>query len=309
MPASDWSAQMGLELYTVRDRMAKDAAGTLAQVAALGYKEVEPDDYSGLDPKAYRALLDKNGLTAPSTHANLYPGPNLEKTLEGFQILGHKYCWVEPPPSPAQASLLHRVMKGGAMPSTPSGMLPLLRAFFPQQTPDEVKRTVALYNQTGAVAKKYGMQILVHNHTYEFQRFPGSEQCPYDIVLAESDPELVVMQLDIGWASVAGEDILAMFQKHPGRFVLWHVKDAMALQYLFPQPEMDEVERMAVANSWLVPVGLGGIDYGTIFQHASTAGMKHFCVEQDNAADWGDSMAAAGRSFTGLKRALAQTQI
>src|SRR5690348_10399842 len=103
MPAEDWSARMGLELYTVRVCMAKDPAGTLAAVPALGYKEVEPTDYNGLTPKAYRALLDQNGLTAPSTHANLTPGPdldpNLEKTLEGFQIMGHKYRWVTPPPS------------------------------------------------------------------------------------------------------------------------------------------------------------------------------------------------------------------
>lgn len=305
MPAQDWRAQMGLELYTVRDRMAKDPAGTLAAVAALGYKEVEPTDYNGLTPKAYRALLDKNGLTAPSTHASLTPGPDLEKTLEGFQIMGHKYCWVTPPPSPAMASLLQRLMKGGAaMPSTPSGQMQMLEAVFPPQTPDDVKRTVALYNQTGAVAKKYGMQILVHNHTPEFEKFPGSQQCAYDIILAESDPELVVMQLDIGWASVAGQDVLAMFQKHPGRFVLWHVKDVMNLQYLFPQPEQTELQRMTAAMPWLVPVGLGGVDYATIFQHAEQAGMKHYCVEQDNAADWGDSIAAAGISAGGLKRVL-----
>lgn len=306
--AADWSARMGLELYTVRDQMAKDAARTLAAVAALGYKEVEPDDYSGLDPKAYRALLDKNGLTAPSTHATLNPGPKLEQTLEGFQIIGHQYCWVEPPPSPAMASLFQRLMKGGAAAqnpmATPAGAMQVLQVVFPKQTPDDVKRTVAMYNQTGAIAKKYGMQILVHNHTPEFERFPGSDQCPYDIILAESDPELVVMQLDIGWAAVAGQDVLGLFQKHPGRFALWHVKDAMNLQYLFPQPEQNELQRMVVAGKWLTPVGLGGVDYRTIFQHAEQAGLKHYCVEQDNAADWGDSLAAAAVSARGLKRAL-----
>lgn len=267
-------SRMGLELYTVRDQMAKDPEGTIRQVAAIGYKEVEPIDFSGLNPKQYRALMDKYGLTAISGHTQLAPGPGLEKTLEGLQIMGLKYDWVTGRPEPHA------------------------------DNPDSVKRTVEVYNQVGQVAKKYGIQVLVHNHAVEFEKFPGSEQCPYDIILAESDPTTVVMQLDIGWAAVAGQDVLAMFQKHPGRFVLWHVKDFMNLQYLFPQPEMTERERMDVAGKWMTPFGLGGIDYKTIFENASVAGMKHFCVEQDTAATWGNSVAAAGVSYKNLVKML-----
>ena len=91
----DWKKQMGLELYTVRDILPKDYEGTLAKVAEIGYKEVEAaDPYNNMEPKQYRALLDRYGLTMPSTHSGAVDGPDLEKQLEGFQIMGLKYTEV-----------------------------------------------------------------------------------------------------------------------------------------------------------------------------------------------------------------------
>ena len=107
------------------------------------------------------------------------------------------------------------------------------------------------------------------------------------------------MQLDIGWASVAGQNIVEMFHKHPGRFELWHVKDAKGIRAM--TPEMTQPERQRSAK--LVPVGEGEIDYKAIFANASLAGLKHFCVEQDNAID-GDSLAAARTSYENLRRIL-----
>src|SRR5262249_13086325 len=84
-----WKSQIGLELYTVRDLMAHDYEGILAKVAALGYKEVEPaGGYNDMEPKKYLAMLDRYGLTMPSTHSPARGGPDLEKQLEGFQIMG-----------------------------------------------------------------------------------------------------------------------------------------------------------------------------------------------------------------------------
>ena len=91
----DWKTQVGLELYTVRDLLPKDYEGTVAKVAEIGYKEVEPaTDYAGKDPKAFRAMLDRYGLSAPSTHVGATDGPGLEKQLEGFQIMGIRYTEV-----------------------------------------------------------------------------------------------------------------------------------------------------------------------------------------------------------------------
>ncbi len=276
MAAPDWKKQPGLELYTVRDLTAKDFEGTLAKVAEIGYKEVEPaTDYGKLEPKAFRAVLDRYGLSAPSTHVPATDGPGLEKELEGFQVMGIKYTEIR-----------------SARPPSGGGRS--------RQTEESVKRTADEINRHGAIVKKFGMKMLIHNHTMEFEPLEGGKVRPYDILLAETDPAVVAMQLDIGWASVAGQNILEMFKKNPGRFELWHVKDARGIRLM--NADMNESERMRAAT--LVPVGQGEVDYKTIFANAELAGMKHYCVEQDNAADWGDSMAAARVSYENLMKLL-----
>ena len=257
--------------------LAKDYEGTLAKVAEIGYKEVEPaTDYAKMDPKQFRAMLDKLGLSAPSTHVGATDGPDLEKQLEGFQIMGIRYTEI----------------RGGAGGGGGGGR--------GAQNEDSWKRTAQQINKHGEIAKKFGMKMLIHNHTAEFQPLEGSTLRPYDVLLAETDPKLVAMQLDIGWASVAGQNILDMFQKHPGRFELWHVKDARGIKLMTPQMPQAERQRSAM----LVPVGQGEVDYKSIFAAAGQAGMKHFCVEQDNAADWGDSVAAARVSYQNLLKIL-----
>ncbi|HVW86457.1 MAG TPA: sugar phosphate isomerase/epimerase, partial [Bryobacteraceae bacterium] len=273
----DWKNHIGLELYTVRNLTPKDYEGTVAKVAEIGYKEVEPVDYGGMTPKQYRAMLDKYGLTAPSTHAGATEGPDLEKELEGFQVMGIRYAEIRAPRNP-------NAPRGG-------GRGP--------QTEESVKRTAEQTNRHGEIAKKFGMKMLIHNHTMEFAPLEGSSKRPYDVLLAETDPALVAMQLDIGWASVAGQNILEMFEKHPGRFELWHVKDAKGIREMTPQ--MNQGERMRAAK--LVPVGEGEVSYKAIFAKAQQAGLKHFCVEQDNAIQ-GDSIAAAKTSYQNLRRIL-----
>lgn len=260
-PASKWLKQPGLELYTVRDLLAKDFEGTIARVAEIGYREVEPVGYGNLDPKQFRALLDRYKLTAPSTHAGVTEGPDLEKQLEGQRIMGIRFTEISGPP--------------GKRPRGP-------------KTVESVKQSCAEYNRRGRIARKFGMKILIHNHAGEFKPLENSSKTQYDILLAETDPELIAMQLDIGWAIVAGQDPLALFREHPGRFQLWHVKD------------------VAKDSNSFVPVGQGRVNYHAYFEHAKQAGLLHYAVEQDNAAEHGaDSMAAAKASFEGLHKILA----
>ena len=270
-----WKGRIGLELYTVRDLLPTDYEGVLAKIAAMGYKEVEPaDPYNNMQPKQYRALLDKYGLTMPSTHSGATAGPDLEKQLEGFQIMGLKYTEIRGGPG-----------GGGGRGA---------------RTVDTIAKSAAQLNEHGKIAKKFGMKMLVHNHTVEFEPLEGSTKTQYDVLLAETDPDLVAMQLDIGWATVAGQNVLEMFAKTPGRFELWHVKDAIDTKKL--DPKMTPTQRQRAAH--LCPVGLGDIDYKPIFAAAKQAGLKHFVIEQDNAAAWGDSVAAAKVSYQNLAKIL-----
>ena len=288
--APDWKKQIGLEMYTVRDLMAKDYEGTFAKVAEIGYKEVEPasNGYGGMEPKRFRAMLDRLGLSMPSTHVGATDGPGLEKELEGFQIMGLKYTEVSGPRGGGAGGGAAKKAKGAA-PAAPAAT-----------GEDAIKRTAEQLNKHGEIVRKFGMKMLYHNHAPEFQPFEGSTLRPYDILLKETDPALVAMQLDIGWATVAGQNVLEMFQKNPGRFELWHVKDARGIKNLPAQ--FNQRERMGAIT--LVPVGKGEVNYKPIFAQAELAGMKHFCIEQDNAADWGDSMAAARASFENLNKIL-----
>ena len=109
------------------------------------------------------------------------------------------------------------------------------------------------------------------------------------------------MEIDLGWAAIAGVDIVQLFKQHPGRFELWHVKDAVGIKHL--TLSMNQLERRAAVT--LMPVGLGEVDYKTIFASASVAGLRHYYIEQDNAAAWGDAMAATRVSVENLRKALA----
>lgn len=276
--APNWKNQIGMELFTVGDLLRKDYEGTLAQLAKIGYKEVEPaDPYNKMEPKQYKELLDKYGLKMYSTHSGAADGPGLEKQLEGQALMGIKYTDVTPP----------RAAPGA-------------RGQRPARTVESVKRSAEQMNKYGLVVKKFGMKILYHNHSGEFDLLEGGERTQYDVLLAETDPSLVVLQLDIGWAAVAGQDILQMFKKNPGRYELWHVKDAIVKSL---DPKATPSERQRVAK--IVPMGEGDIDYKTIFANAKLAGMKYFVIEQDGAGrESGDAMADCRVAYRNLYKIL-----
>ena len=272
--SSPWAKQIGLELFTVRDLLStpKSYVATLEKLAAIGYKEIEPaSGYAGMSPKEFRATLDHLGLSMPSTHSGATEGPDLEKELEGFQVMGLKYIEISAP-RPAGGK-----GPGGPRPAATPGRRPQMNFQLRTESSDSVKQTADKLNEHGKIAKKFGMKILVHNHTTEFAPLSDKpDMKPYDLLLAHTDPDLVAMQLDIGWAIQAGQDPLAMFKKSPGRFELWHVKDMSDIN-LMPA-SADESKRMQLGASSIVPLGLGDIDYKPIFEAASLSGMKHFCV-------------------------------
>jgi sugar phosphate isomerase/epimerase len=280
-----WAGRLGLQVYTVRDRLNKEFEATIAAIAEAGYKEVELFGSLGeRTPRQIRAILDRNGLTAPSTHITVSPGPDLEKQLEAWRIIGHRFTAVRVGP-PRVAGAPAASPRTGPPPQAP----PI--------TPDTWRRQAAELNEVGRAGQKYGVRALVHNHTEEFAPM-GDAGIGYDILLDETDPSLVAMELDIGWARLAGQDPIAMFKKHPGRYPLWHVKDTTGLAATVARPFP---ERRLGAR--FVPIGAGDIDYKALFAMAATAGLQHFFVEQDNAVE-GDSLAAIRTSAQYLKKIL-----
>lgn len=229
---------VGLQLYTLRDDIMKDPKGIIEKVAALGYNEVESfgyrdGKYFGLTPAEFATLLKNNKLSHPSGHyllANL--NNNWEKTVEDAVTAGQKYIII--------AYLFDTERK----------------------TIDDYKKIAAQFNKAAEVCKKAGIQFGYHNHDFEFIDMGG--QKGYDILLKETDPQLVKFELDLYWISYAGINPVDMFKANPGRYPLWHVKD------------MDNTPK-----KFFTEVGNGVIDFKKIFAAARTAGMKHFFVEQD----------------------------
>jgi sugar phosphate isomerase/epimerase len=255
--APKWKSQIGLELYTVRNLLNQDYEGVLSKLAAMGYKEVEPaDPYNKMEPAQYKALLDKYKLRMYSTHSGVTDGPDLEKQLEGQRLMGIQYTDIRAP----------RPAAGAGQP----------------RSVESVKRSCAQMNKYGAVLRKFGMKYYIHNHAGEFDLLDDGKTNQYDVFLAETDPAVVALQIDIGWAYMAGQDVMQMFKKHPGRYELWHVKDA---KYKQADPKMTPSARARASQ--IVAMGEGDIDYKALFANAKLAGLKYFVIEQDTAGQGG----------------------
>ncbi len=244
------SNYIGLQLYTVRDAMQKDPANTISKVAQIGYNSVEGATYTGsekfygMDPKTFSNLLRQNGLIIPSSHYRL----GMEKT-NGQDTKG---------------TLLHdwdRAVDDAAA----VGVKYMVCAYLSAEERgglDHYKQLADQFNTAGEKCKKSGMQFCYHNHDFEFEEKDG--QLPYNILLNNTNKDLVKMELDLYWATKAKHDPIELFNAHPGRFPLWHVKD------------MDNTPKQAFTE-----VGNGVIDFKKIFEQANKAGLKYFFVEQD----------------------------
>jgi len=241
---------IGLQLYTVRDEMKKDFFGTLAKVAQIGYKEVEFAGYFGNDAHAVRAALKTNGLTSPSAHIG-FPelGASWDKILEDAVTLGQKYVicpWIDEK---------YRTLAG-------------------------YKEVADLFNKAGEQAKKSGLQFGFHNHDYEFPPIDG--QVPLDFLIKNTDPKLVVFEMDVYWVRHGGADPVAYFKKYPGRFPLLHIKD------------MD-------ASRNMVDVGKGIIPWKKVLEEGKEEGVKHIFVEHDQPGDAFASIRASYQYLSSLR--------
>jgi sugar phosphate isomerase/epimerase len=238
--------KMGLQLYTVRAAMARDLDGTLKTIADLGYQELETYGfdpkgigYYGQPAKAFAERLATHKLTTPSGHYDLnrYMSTSIDdlkgyvdRCIEGAKALGQTYItW------------------------------PLLDP--DSRTLDKFKIAAERLNIVGAQVKKAGLEVAYHNHDFEFIEQNG--QIGYDIILKETDPALVKLQMDLYWIAYGSKlSPHEWFERAPGRFVMWHVKD------------------LHKVNRGYTELGNGTIDFTKIFPDAKLSGLKHYFVEQ-----------------------------
>jgi sugar phosphate isomerase/epimerase len=237
--------KVGIQLYTLRDLLPKDVKGVIGQVAAAGYKEVETYGYSqqsgfwGLSPKEFRSLLKQHKLTATSGHVSIDGfiktgnTDDLKTNIEALKTIGAIYLVVP---------WLGEDLRNSA---------------------DDYKKIAQKLNQAAELCQASGLHLAYHNHDFEFTKY--GDTTGYDILLQQTSPKLVKFELDLYWAVRSGNKPVELFEKHPGRFPLWHVKDMDKTN-----PDLN------------TEVGKGSINYKEIFAKKATAGMQHFFVEHEN---------------------------
>lgn len=238
--------KMGLQLFTIRDAMAKDVIGTLKKVSALGYQDLETYGfdpaglkYYGMDAAAFKSVLADNNLTTSSGHYDLFlyldKSPDelkkyVDRCIEGARILGKRYItwpWLTPE----------------------------------SRTIEKFKLLSDRLNIVGEQVTKAGLGFAYHNHDFEFIDHNGENG--YDIIMKNTDPNLVKLQIDLYWVMHSSKlSPSELFSKQPGRFVMWHIKD------------MDKVSRD------YTELGNGSIDYTKILPDASRSGLELYFLEQ-----------------------------
>jgi sugar phosphate isomerase/epimerase len=250
---------VGLQLYSIRDAMAEDVPGSLQKVSDLGYKYLEMAGYAdgmfyGYSPAEFKKMANDLGMEVLSSHTMVEAEgitlDNAKIMADAHAELGVKYCvqpWVNEP----------------------------------DRNIESYKKMIGDWNEVGKIMKETGIQFGYHNHNFEFLNIDGIVPY-YDLFLTEMDPDLITMEIDLYWVTKAGQDPVEMFNKYPGRFQLFHLKD----MYNETEPYFD------VVKDDISPVGAGLIDFKRVMAAKEKAGMKHFFVEDDNQGN--------GKPFEGI---------
>ena len=241
----------GIQLYSVRQQMAQDFEGALAEVRAVGFLEVESASLPKKPAAEIRKALDNAGLKCVSSHRSFVDVTrDLDATIEFEKTIGVRYIIC---PSPG-----HRNPPASG---TKSGPLSI----------DDWKYNAEEFNKTGEKLKKAGLTFGYHNHWVEFKPVDG--EVPYEVLLRLCEPDKTTFELDLGWAKVAGQDPVAMMKKYPHRFSMFHVKD-FHLPTNISYATHDEAK--------VTELGRGSIDYRPIFaQAAENQKITHAFVEQE----------------------------
>ncbi|GAA4707854.1 xylose isomerase [Phytohabitans rumicis] len=234
--------RISVQLYTLRDQLAIDLDGTLAALRQIGYRKVEAAGFVGRTATQFRAALDKAGLRATSGHFGIpqpFDAAAWQATLADARTLGSRY-------------IVH----------------PFFGLDFSNGQPVRSSATYRAFardlNRAGALAKKSGLQFGYHNHHFEFFRLDGGSRTGFDVLVEETDPDLVHLEVDLFWATRGAHDPVDIIKANKGRVRQFHVKDLNA-------------------NGSFEDAGQGLIDFPRIFAHEKEAGLAEFIVERDDA--------------------------
>jgi sugar phosphate isomerase/epimerase len=244
---------VGLQLYSVRDLLPKDYEGTLRQLGALGYREVEAAGFFGHSPSEVKQAMARAGLNCVSAHYPLRDLlPKVDETIQFGKDLGLKYIvcaspWLKDP---------SRVKDPGS------------RAARDAMTLDDWRWNAEQFNRIGERVNAAGIRFAYHNHTAEFRSEKGVVF--YDELMRTTDPAKVTFEMDCGWVVVGGKNPVDYLTRYPMRISMLHVKDFKMSGWAAGSEPPPSTE-----------MGRGTIDYRPIFEAAKKAHIDHAFVEQE----------------------------
>lgn len=227
----------GLQLYTLRDDLPKDPKEVMKQAASFGYKQFEGFEgdkglWWGMSHTDFKKYMAELGVMFISSHCDTHK--NFERKCSEAAEVGMKY---------------------------------LISPYVgPQKKIDDFKKIADDFNNLGETCKKHGLRFAYHNHNYSFRPLEG--QVPQDVLMQNTNADLVDFEMDIYWVVTAGENPETWLKKYPNRFRLCHIKDRRK-------------NAAATDEDASVDVGTGSIDWSTVLHTAAENGMQYYIVEQE----------------------------
>jgi len=239
---------LGIQLWSVRDDMNKDAAGTVKALSKMGYREVEGFGYSegkmfGMPLKDFSNLLKDNGISMPSSHC-------------AFTL---KSSWDDSQKSLADAA------KKAIDDAASVGQKYIVNPWMGEEERPKIDQLVKVFGAAGEYARKAGIRFGYHNHAFEFEKKGPDNRLLIEWLLHEVDPKVMAMEMDIYWVAFANHNPLDWFKLYPGRWELCHAKD------------MAKTEKRES-----IEVGDGSVDFNTIFKQSKLAGLQYYIIELEN---------------------------
>jgi sugar phosphate isomerase/epimerase len=237
--------EIGVELYSFREQLAKDVPGTFARIKAMGIKELEGGGTNGLTVDEYKKLLQQNGFKMISIGADFNQlATDPKAAVEQAKLFGAKYVvcfWI-----PHEGDNF---------------------------TFDSAKKAVAVFNAAGKILKENGISLCYHPHGYEFR--PYENGTLFDYLMNNLNPQYCNFEMDVFWIKHPGQDPVALLKKYPSRFLLLHLKDRK------PGTEGNQNGRADVETN--VVLGMGDIGIAEIMKEAKKAGVKHYFIEDESS--------------------------
>ncbi len=273
--------EKGIQLFTILMDMEKDPVGSLQKLAAAGYKNIEsafskPGSFYGKKPKEFRSIVHDMGMEWRSHHVVGSPlklPPNF-KMPAGVDTKSMKFPTVMTLKDNSQ-ELIDLVAEAG-IPYVVCSSINI-------ESGEEIKKSAEILQKAGEQAKKAGLKFAYHNHATEFDTTDGIVS--YDYFTSQISPDILQLELDLGWVFKAGKNPVEIFRKHKGRIPLLHVKDMNA-------------------NGDIVPFGNGVYDFKAAFKNLDLAGVEYFFIEQDFPKNPFVDIVTAANNFDKFKMAL-----